>query len=73
VILCNVKLSIVNATSKDRPCLKGIVELETPDNWAAFSVFGFTRNEVYERGYAQADLWCKEHGCRLETFKVLDV
>lgn len=59
-----------STTSNGRPCLQGIVEVETPTGgWFAFSVFGFTKAQVFESAYAQADLLSTDKGWSLQSLR----
>lgn len=59
-----------NTTSNNRACLQGIVEVSTSKgDWFAFSVFGFTKAQVFESAYAQADLLSAHKGWALQSLR----
>ena len=63
-------VSIHNTTSNNRACLKGVVEVETSmGDWFAFTVFGFTPEQIQTAAYGQADLLSTNKGWSLQSLR----
>jgi hypothetical protein len=60
---------VSSTTSNNRPCLKGVVEVESDKGWFAFTVFGFTAEEIQDSAYLQADRRAYEHGWFLQSLR----
>jgi hypothetical protein len=59
-----------NTTSNNRACLKGVVEVETSKgDWFAFSVFGFTKAQIQESAYQQAEFLSSHKGWSLQSLR----
>lgn len=72
MIKANATCEILPGFENGRDCLKGVVDINAENGkWCAFTIFGFTVSEIRERGYAQADVNCKDKGWRLETFRIV--
>ncbi len=62
--------TIKNTTSNNRACLQGVVEVEASNGgWFAFSVFGFTKAQIKESAYMEADLRSNEKGWSLQSLR----
>ncbi len=56
-------------TEKGRPCLQGVVEVETDTGWFAFSVFGLSFEAVQNSAYMQADMLASARGWKLQSLR----
>jgi hypothetical protein len=62
--------SIQNTTSNNRACRQGVIEVNsTSGDWFAFSVFGFTKDQIKESAYHQADLLSSHKGWTLQSLR----
>jgi hypothetical protein len=62
--------TIQKTTINNRAALQGVIEVETTSgDWFAFSVFGFTKAQIKDRAYMEADLHCSHKGLTLQSLR----
>lgn len=59
--------TVHQTTVHGRPCLKGIVDIESRKGWLGFAtLFGFTLEEIQTAAYMEASSRAERHGLVLE-------
>lgn len=61
--------TINKTTINNRACLQGVVEVEAPGAWFAFSVFGFTPDQIQNKAYMEAEFHCAHKGLFLQSLR----
>lgn len=57
-------------SNSNRACLKGVVEVEASSgDWFAFTVYGFSRDQIQNAAYMQADLLASDKGWDLQALR----
>jgi len=63
---------ISRTTQNGRPCLTGIVDIDSDKGWLGFAtVFGFTAQAVQDAAYFEADRRAEAHGLRLDYMQTV--
>lgn len=62
--------TIQKTTINNRAALQGVIEVESiSGDWFAFSVFGFTKDQIKNAAYMEADLHCSHKGLTLQSLR----